>query len=212
MNLFRVNIGLTLIENFSIGDSSSWIWNITDRKNPCLVMVNKKHIPTNTDEMKRLRALRFHAPPILTDVRASHVKKMVVRSENTLEQFNVYNQLVDFQTFDHSVKGLAMTQALGHFGVTQCEAFQYKYATATGCTYLCMAVSDGVTDVVTLDMIRNLIIDGLMDLPVRLCRLAKNQWMRQWEIACSGSSVPIISRFPRTEWDDISACVNIVFA
>ena len=212
MNLFRVNIGSTLIENFSIGDSSSWIWNITDNKNPSLVMVNKKHIPTDTDEMGRLHALRFNVPPILTKVRSSPVKKMVVRSENTIEQLNVYNQIVDFQTLDHSVRGLAMTQALGHLGVTQCDGFQYRYTTVKGCTYLCMAVSDGVTDVVTLDMIRNLIIDGLMDLPVRLCRLAKNQWMRQWEIAIRGSSFPIVSRFPSTEWDDISACVNLVLA
>jgi hypothetical protein len=211
MNFFRVDRVSSLIENFSIGDSHSWIWDITDAKHPCLVMVNKKHVPDDTEEIERLSTLRLMSPSTMTSIRNSMVRKTLVHSEDTMEQYDFYNQVVYFQRNDHSVDGLAMTQALGHFGLTQCSCFQYVYRPIPGHTYLCMAASDGVTDVVTYDMIRTIIMESLLDIPGRLCSLARRQWMRPWRLVRNGAQ-PIVSSFPMSEWDDISVCVNFVVA
>lgn len=200
-NIIRVS--KECIENFHVGDSMCWIIDITDV--PHILHRSTPHLPSDITERKRLVQRREEQPCFDFEVVYSRQQLFDIVSKHTVQFRRERGSYVQF-TQGPLQRLLTPTQVLGHRGITGCSPGRTTVTRHPRHSYLCITVSDGVTEIMDIKNFHNLAIrcGGAS----AIVALAYQRWNQEWSILSDRGKPLGTQKFDTM--DDISATYTLV--
>lgn len=190
------------IENYNVGDTQSWIYAINEAGEVELVHESHAHASARpaADELKRLESSVGNVAPYVTSTRS-----ITLLDDET---FALEREYQLYRDFGQGVR-LATTQSLGHKGVTGCAPHTMRISRTANSRYVCILVSDGVTQVLTRAGIEQLYREHRAQFTAEhVVTRAQAQWRKTWRVIDRlAGNRPVWRKFPTSNLDDVSAVV-----